>query len=203
MRTLLFKLLTSVPERILPYYFFIYWNRFILWLAGAKVGANARIFYKFFFTYKGHDFDLQIGNNFTMTSGNGYNPLAKGAKSHIHLDPGAKLRIGNNSGVSSVTIWCAEEISIGDNVMIGALSTVIDTDAHPIDPSQRIIDKDAGKTKPICICNNVFIGSQCIILKGSFIGENSVIGAGSVVKGYIPENEIWAGNPAVFVKKII
>ena len=58
------------------------------------------------------------------------------------------------------------------------------------------------KIKPILISNNVFIGGHSIILKGTVIGENSIIGAGSVVSGKVPPNEVWAGNPAKYIKGI-
>lgn len=46
------------------------------------------------------------------------------------------------------------------------------------------------------------MGAYCIILKGVTIGDNSVIGAGSVVTRDVPANEVWAGNPARFMKKL-
>jgi acetyltransferase-like isoleucine patch superfamily enzyme len=52
------------------------------------------------------------------------------------------------------------------------------------------------------IGNNVFIGMNTLVVKPVKIGDGSVIGAGSVVVCDIPENEVWAGNPAVFRKKI-
>lgn len=58
------------------------------------------------------------------------------------------------------------------------------------------------KCAPVVIGDNVFIGAKCIILKGVTIGENSIVGAGSVVTKSIPANEIWAGNPAKFIRKI-
>ena len=60
---------------------------------------------------------------------------------------------------------------------------------------------DVGNSKGIRINNDVFIGANSIILKGVEIGKCSVIGAGSIVTKCIPENEIWAGNPAMFIKK--
>ena len=57
-------------------------------------------------------------------------------------------------------------------------------------------------TKPVLIRQGAFIGAHSIILKGVTIGRHSVIGAGSVVTHDVPDNEIWAGNPAVFVKRI-
>ena len=68
-------------------------------------------------------------------------------------------------------------------------------------PQRRECFQEA-KSKPVIIEENVFVGAQCIILKGSCIGRNSVVGAGSVVSANIPENEVWAGNPARFVRKI-
>ncbi|GIR03084.1 MAG: hypothetical protein CM15mP12_6150 [Gammaproteobacteria bacterium] len=56
--------------------------------------------------------------------------------------------------------------------------------------------------KEVEIEENVWIGERSIVLKGSKIGKNSIIGAGSVVAGDIPENCIFAGNPAKFVKKL-
>ena len=50
--------------------------------------------------------------------------------------------------------------------------------------------------------NNVFIGTNCIVLKGVSIGNNSIVGAGSVVTKNIPANELWAGNPAKFIRKL-
>ena len=52
------------------------------------------------------------------------------------------------------------------------------------------------------IGNDVFIGTNSLILKGVEIGDRSIIGAGSVVTKSVPASEIWAGNPAVFLRKI-
>ena len=56
-----------------------------------------------------------------------------------------------------------------------------------------------GCSGPVTIGNNVFIGYGCTLLKGTNIGDNSIIGAGSVVSGKIPNNEVWGGNPAHFI----
>ena len=58
------------------------------------------------------------------------------------------------------------------------------------------------KVAPVIIKDNAFIGAGSIILKGTIIGMNSIVAAGSVVTKSIPDNEIWGGNPAKFIKKV-
>lgn len=58
------------------------------------------------------------------------------------------------------------------------------------------------KSKPVVIKRGAWIGGGSIILKGVVIGEYSVIGAGSVVTRSVPAGEIWAGNPARFIRKL-
>ena len=63
-------------------------------------------------------------------------------------------------------------------------------------------DRSNAKRMGIVIEEDVLIGTRCIILKGVKIGKRSIVGSGSVVTMSIPSDEIWAGNPAVFIKKI-
>ena len=121
----------------------------------------------------------------------------------ISVRPGATLTIGANSGFSGITIFCAKQISIGAYVNCGGNVFIWDTDFHPLDfEKRRIHDVSAITTQPITIGNDVFIGANSITLKGVTIGERSIIGAGSVVTKNIPDDEIWAGNPAKFIRKI-
>ncbi len=116
----------------------------------------------------------------------------------------AVLRIGNNTGFSGCSIFCASSITIGDYCTIGINTSIWDTDFHPVDNyhDRRNNLKDKITTKPIAIGNDVFIGANCIILKGAVIGDRSIIGANSVVTSFVPSDEIWAGNPARFVRKV-
>lgn len=89
-------------------------------------------------------------------------------------------------------------------MLIGANCQIYDTDFHPLESKFRYGDmKDNNwiRRAEVIIEDGVFIGTRCIILKGTRIGTGSIIGAGSVVSGHIPENEIWAGVPARFIKK--
>lgn len=114
----------------------------------------------------------------------------------------ASLTIGENFKISNSAIYCAEKIEIGDNVMIGGSCKVWDSDFHPLNHESRLMNpNEEYVTRPIRIHNNVFIGGCSIVLKGVTIGEGSIVGAGSVVSRDIPAGEIWAGNPAVFIKR--
>jgi acetyltransferase-like isoleucine patch superfamily enzyme len=111
------------------------------------------------------------------------------------------IHIGKNCAFSGTSIGAKECIEIGDNVLIGANSVITDFDWHTLDPLNRD-DASKIKAKKVVIGDNVWIGLGCTILKGVHIGENAVIGAGSVVVSDIPSNSICAGNPCKLIKKI-
>lgn len=114
----------------------------------------------------------------------------------------AEIRIGDNCGITGGSIISAERIDIGDRVLIGGNCLITDTDFHPLDKSARFHDPKNITSKPVQIADDVFIGTQSILLKGTKIGAGSIIGAGSVVSGEIPPQVIVAGNPAVIIRKL-
>ena len=125
--------------------------------------------------------------------------------SHITVCENATLTFGNNSGISSTSIYCAERIEIGDYVNIGAGCFIMDTNFHSINwrhRKDRSLDIANAKSAPVKIDDFVFVGARSIICKGVHIGEHSIISAGSVVVKDVPSNEVWGGNPAVFIKAI-
>ena len=113
-------------------------------------------------------------------------------------DNQGEIIIGKYSLITpGVRIMAAEKIEIGDACMIAHGAYISDADWHGIyDRAEPV-----GKTKPINIKENVWIGDSAIICKGVTIGKNSIIGAGSVVTKDVPENCIYAGNPAKFIRK--
>ncbi len=146
---------------------------------------------------------MQIGTHFKMNNRNNGNPLSFHPCS-FWVGSSASLNIGNNVGISQTAIITHSQITIGNNVKIGSGCLVVDTDFHSLNPKLRMDDKkdrENVKSVPVKICDNVFVGARSIVLKGVVIGENSIIGAGSVVTRSIPPNEIWAGNPAKFIRK--
>jgi len=108
----------------------------------------------------------------------------------------AVIQIGDDVGISGATVCAQTRVEIGDRVLIGAGCTVVDTDFHPLSPGRRWRTPSAGRSSPIVIGNDCFIGMHAIILKGSVIGRGSMVGAGSVVAGEIPAGAVVAGNPA-------
>ena len=116
------------------------------------------------------------------------------------LQEDAVIEIGENCGFSGTMVSAALKISIGNNVMCGSNSSITDTDWHGIHPSER--PARYAKKKEVIIEDNVWLGMNVVVLKGSHIGENSIIGANSVVKGVIPRNVIAGGNPAVVIKAL-
>lgn len=148
---------------------------------------------------------IEIGDNVEINSSFAVNPTGGGYGTSLNSFDGAVIKIGNNVGISHTAISAMERVEIRDNVLIGTNCMISDTDFHPINSEKRLLntnDRESTKIAPIKIEENVFIGARSIILKGVTIGENSVVGAGSVVTKDIPANEIWAGNPAKFIKKI-
>ncbi|MEH7097781.1 acyltransferase [Neobacillus vireti] len=141
---------------------------------------------------------LSIGNNVTINSSFLSNLVGLYQRTIIVTRTHeAEIHIGNNVGISGATIYARKSIKIGDNTMVGGNTKIIDNDFHPIDPKVRSKTPNENmQIQSIEIGENVFIGCNCLILKGTKIGNNSVIGAGSVVTGEIPENCIAAGNPA-------
>ncbi|EOU1137405.1 sugar O-acetyltransferase [Clostridium perfringens] len=91
------------------------------------------------------------------------------------------------------------DIFVGNNVMFGPNVTV-SAGTHPIHPELR--SKQAQYNIPIHIGNNVWIGANSVILPGVNIGDNSVIGAGSIVTKDIPSNVIAVGNPCRVLREI-
>lgn len=96
-----------------------------------------------------------------------------------------------------VRIGSADGIHIGDNCMLASNAYIADSDWHDI--YNRIA---LGKTKPVHIADNAWVGDGAVICKGVSIGQNSIIGAGAIVVKDIPPNSIAAGNPAKVIKHL-
>ena len=146
--------------------------------------------------------NIFIGDGCRINSGMRYNPIGGDDRAMLLAYEG-KIRLGNNVGISNSTIISKASVIIEDNVRIGGSCKIYDTDFHSTMLEERLQTEEAGiVSKPIIIKEGAFIGAHTIILKGVTIGREAVIGAGSLFSRSIPDREIWAGNPARFIRKI-
>lgn len=146
---------------------------------------------------------ISIGDGLHMRNWFSSNPLGVIHRSILATwSPDAVIKIGDNANMTGVTICAQENIQIGNHIRIGANSTIVDTDFHPVDAIIRRESPRDGIAKAVVIENDVFIGMGSMILKGSIIREGTVIGAGSVVSGEFPPGVVIAGNPAEVVRDI-
>jgi len=118
----------------------------------------------------------------------------------FRCDYGCFLSVGKGffANFNCVILDCAPVV-IGNNVLCGP-GVQIYTAYHPLEAQPRRELLEAAK--PITIGNNVWIGGNAIILAGVTIGDNSVIGSGSVITKDVPPNMVVAGNPGRILREI-
>jgi acetyltransferase-like isoleucine patch superfamily enzyme len=150
------------------------------------------------------------------------NPRAVEIGKHVSCYAGCSFAIGEKGScwvgdftlMNGALVMAEERIEIGSHCLISWNVGIADSDFHPLEPAQRLIDAQALapffkdrpprptlRTAPVVIADNVWIGMNATILKGVTVGENSVVAAGSVVTRNVAPNSVVAGNPAVVVKQ--
>ena len=170
----------------------------ICYLRGVKIGNNVKFLGKpVIRRYPNSNISLGPNCNFNSAKHSVLEGLLRPC-TFITLRKESEIILSNNVGATGLVMVSASKILIGNNVLIGANCTIVDTDFHHPDPVARL-QNTTMPTRPITIEDNVFIGYNCLILKGVTIGENSVIGANSVVVNSIPKNSIAIGNPCKLV----
>ena len=145
---------------------------------------------------------IEIGKNVCLNSGRRCNPVGFENRMMLSTAKNSVLKIGNDVGASNTVIYASNNITIEDKVLLGNGVKIYDTDFHSLNANNRknnCSDNDT-KNKPVVIKKGAFIGAGSTILKGVTIGKESIIGACSVVSKDIPDGQIWAGNPAKFIK---
>ncbi len=132
--------------------------------------------------------------------------ILKSVGTNVHFEPnfrcefGFHITIGNNFYANFDCIMLdGNLITIGDQVLLGPRVGLY-TANHAIDAEERIAGGCCAR--PITIGNNVWVGANVSIMGGVEIGDNSIIGAGSVVTKSIPANVIAAGVPCKVIRKI-
>ena len=171
-------------------------------MCGVYVGKNVHFRGKVFFkNARGSRGSIVIGDNVNINSSLAADPIGGDTRTILYTRNKGRIIIENGVGISNSTLVSDASITIGACTNIGGGTKIYDTDFHSLNPDIRLNGDNDVKTQPVCIGSRVFIGGHCIILKGVTIGDGAVIGAGSVVTKDIPANEIWAGNPARFLRK--
>lgn len=118
----------------------------------------------------------------------------------FYCDYGYNISVGQNFYANfNLVILDEARVTFGDNVFI-APNCGFYTAGHPIKPSER--NKGFEYARPITVGNNVWIGAHVSVLPGVSIGDNCVIGAGSVVVSDIPHDSLAVGNPCRVIKRI-
>ncbi|MFN9962032.1 MAG: acyltransferase [Planctomycetota bacterium] len=169
-------------------------SRLLAWLAGVELGKRS-VFYGNAKFQKSADAKISIGDQCIFRSSPTSNLIGINRPCIITAFKRAQLQIGDSCGFSGTVLGCFHRITIGDKVRCGANTLITDSDWHEGDP--RTSDP-----RPVVIEDNVWLGVNSIVLKGSKIGRNSVIGAGSIVTGEIPPNVIAAGTPCKVIKTL-
>jgi acetyltransferase-like isoleucine patch superfamily enzyme len=173
---------------------------FRLFLVNATVGKGAIFFGKTYLQVHPSG-NLTCGDNSVFRSSEQSNSIGVKQRCFLSVGRNARLSIGDNCGFSGSVINAMHSISIGSRVMLGANVTIADSDRHPINAKERAAG-DGGVCAPVVIGDDVWVGMNTVILKGSIIGNNVVIGANSLVSGQIPDNCIAVGSPARVVKML-
>ena len=148
--------------------------------------------------------DVQLGQNVRLSKFINLYGCAIGANTIIgaFVEIQKNARVGENCKISSHTFIC-EGVTIEDNVFVGHGVTFIN-DMYPRATSASgVLQTEADwKVQPTLVRRGASIGSGATILAGVTIGENSLVGAGSVVTHDVPAGSIVAGNPARLLRSI-
>ena len=180
-----FKVLLDTPWKVTNELLMLLIKPFVyiyLKLSGVKIGTGFK-FYGFPRIYRHRNSQIIIGNNFEARSWWFSNPL--GINHPLILctwQENAKIEIGNDVGISGGSLVASKEIKIGDRVLIGANTTIIDTDFHPLKGEDKRYSKENIKSFPVIIEDDSFIGINSTILKGVTIKKGVNIAAGEVVR---------------------
>lgn len=144
-----------------------------------------------------HKVGLKIGNRvnvFTWTT--------------FNIEPEGHVQVGDDCILVGAVFMCAQSICIGDRVVISYNVTIADSDFHPINPQDRMMDAISNApygdksqrppviSRPVIIEDDVWIGIGVIILKGVHIGRGAKIEAGSIITSDVPAGTSVRGNPA-------
>ncbi|HUF70774.1 MAG TPA: acyltransferase [Longimicrobiales bacterium] len=109
--------------------------------------------------------------------------------------PDAVIRFGDRVLLTGTRLSCQQRIDVGDGAGLSD-ARIMDTDFHAIETDGQLRYNTPGRSRPITIGPNTWLGAGSMVLKGVQIGENSIVGAGAVVATNVPPDCVVFGNPA-------
>lgn len=148
----------------------------------------------------------QLKNSDTQKRNELIRKIIKSTGINIYIEPsfwcdyGYNIEVGENFYANhNLTILDCAKVTFGNNVFIGPNCSFY-TAGHPLDAQQR--NEGLEYARPITIGDNVWLGGNVVVLPGVSVGNNAVIGAGSVVTKDIPDQVVAVGNPCRVIKNI-
>ncbi len=182
---------------ILPYVVFNFF------LSGVRYNWNWRI-YGLPVIQRTRGSSIKLGEYLELRSFTQSNPIGINHPVFISTRSSfSRIHIKDYFQMSGGAIISTKSIEIGNHVMVGANSIIVDSNFHSMEISSKGKREDDNDPLPVIIEDDVFIGMSAIILKGTTIGKGSVVGAGSVVKGVFPPYSVIAGNPAKVIRTLL
>lgn len=143
--------------------------------------------------------EVEVGRNSKLVLGKLIR-MKSGAK--IRVRRAARMEIGDNTSLNHGCIFTAhKKILIGKDVQFGPNVQIYDHD-HDFRVENGLKDQKY-RTSDVLIGNNVWVGANVVILRGTKIGDNCVIGAGAIIQGEFPNNTLISSNRDLITKKII
>jgi acetyltransferase-like isoleucine patch superfamily enzyme len=162
---------------------------------GFEIGTGAKL-YGWPILFRNYGARVIIGKNLTLRSSPRSNFIGVNRPCYIcAVKKDASVTIGDECGFTSTVISAWSSIHIGNRVLCGANTTITDSDWHHADPERRA-DSEGVPCAPVVIEDNVWLGMNCIVLKGVRIGRDTVVAAGSIVTDNLPPGVIASGVPA-------
>ena len=111
------------------------------------------------------------------------------------------VTVGPDTLLNGCWIGSWDRVDVGARCLL-ANCEISDADFHNVDPARRHEPAGPATRRPVRIGDNVWVGSRVLVLKGTTVGDDSVLGAGSVVRGAVPTRVVVAGNPAVVTRQL-
>ena len=171
---------------------------FLFWFWGVKVGRNVRMLGAGIIRTRRRG-EIILHDGVILNSCVNSNPVGLTNPTILDTLFGGKIEIFENTGASSVVISSASSVKIGRHCMIGGNVRIFDHDFHPLEWEARRPPQDMSRLRKrsVEIGDDCFIGTNAIILKGTKLGNRTIVAAGSVVFGLeAPEGSLVRGNPA-------